>query len=997
MYDFIEVVSVEEVEETEDTYDITVEENHNFFANGILVHNCLGGVYAGDYWNHRENGSDAVLKAMRETTENMLSIFGDNWYGEVQWNYIKEQHELNQYVIKVCKEYNVEVVSTADAHFPSPERWKDRELYKRLGWKTGDSPIPDTVKELGYNLYPKNGDEMFREYYKTSRELGFEYDDEYVLQTIERTHEIAFSKVEDFIPDNSIRLPDFVVEEGKTADETLKEHVLKRLEEIGKRHDEEYLERTRKELRVIFNRGFSKYFLTKEAVVKESKALQLAGIARGSAAGSLVAYLLNITELNPLKWGTQFERFLRSDATDYPDIDFDTSLPMELKEHLIKKWGENNVVPISTVQKLKPKSLIKGVSKFYGVEYSEVNEVTKEMDKETIRPAKEKHGITTGQYEASYEDYLEFSKTLQNFMGKYPQVGEQIEKLANEPSAIGRHAGGVVIAQDLNRYMPLIASGDVVQTPWSEGQHIRHLEPMGFIKFDILGLKTLRIIEIAISKILKKENLKKVVEFRDIKNFYDNYLHADIIDTNDQKVWKHVFHEGRWAACFQLTEQGAQSFCQQIAPVNLIDLAIITSIYRPGPLGAGVDVKFNEARKDPKKIKYINDLHKQATEETLGFLIFQEQISLLSHLLGEDISLEDGNQLRKVLTKKGTGKEDKVKTELNEKFINGCLNKGMTREQGEELWNNMEFFSGYGFNKSHAVSYAFISFQCAYLFTYHPDEWISAYLEAESVKIDKLTKAVSVAKSLGYKVSAPDINESTNEWTCKNKTLYQPLSSVKGVKGDTPEAIMEHRPFSSIEDIIFNKEIAKKVLGKRQLDPLIKIGALDSLIDERFSGKKHFWACVTANPRNPKKLDELIYDDELRKMCDFEKDEMIENVFSLSGNYPLFEVVTEELINALLDEGIPPFTEYDPDCELHWFVGIKQEIKTTKRGKEYWELTCIDTNFLEKSIKVWSVDSNRDVFHTNKLYLVSKLEYDEKWGYSTGHKAPFYKSYRNVE
>lgn len=540
---------------------------------------------------------------------------------------------------------------------------------------------------------------MFKEYYRTSRELGFEYDDDFVLQTIERTHEIAFSKIEDFVPDNSIRLPDFVIEENKTANETLRDHVLARLEELGKRNDEEYLSRARKELRVIFDRGFSKYFLTMEAVVKESKEMQLAGGGRGSGAGSLVSYLLNITEIDPLRWGTQFERFLRSDATDYPDIDFDTSLPMLFKEHLINKWGENNVVPISTVQKLKPKSLIKGVSKFYGIEYSEVNEVTKVMDKETIRRAKDKHGISTGAYEATYEDYLEFSPSLQNFLEKYPQVGEQITKLANEPSAIGRHAGGVVIAQDLNRYMPLIASGDVIQTPWSEGQHIRHLEPMGFIKFDILGLKTLRIIEIAISKILKKENPRKVVEFKDIKKFYDDYLHADVIDTNDQKVWKHVFHEGRWAACFQLTEQGAQSFCQQVQPVSLIDLAIVTSIYRPGPLGAGVDKKYTEARRDAKKIRYINDLHKEATEETLGFLIFQEQIALLSHLLGEDISLEDGNQLRKVLTKKGTGKEDKVKTELFSKFINGCTNKGMTEEQANELWENMDFFSGYGFNK----------------------------------------------------------------------------------------------------------------------------------------------------------------------------------------------------------------------------------------------------------------------------------------------------------
>ena len=154
-------------------------------SKGVLAtSSCLGGIYAGDMWGNRDKGPEAVLEAMRYTTKRMLDIFGDNWYGEIQWNYIKEQHELNQYVIQVCDEFGVEIISTADAHFPSPERWKDRELYKRLGWKTGDSPIPDSVKELGYNLYPKNGDEMFKEYYRTSRELGFEYDDDFVLQTI---------------------------------------------------------------------------------------------------------------------------------------------------------------------------------------------------------------------------------------------------------------------------------------------------------------------------------------------------------------------------------------------------------------------------------------------------------------------------------------------------------------------------------------------------------------------------------------------------------------------------------------------------------------------------------------------------------------------------------------------------------------------------------------------------------------------------------------------
>ena len=294
-----------------------------------------------------------------------------------------------------------------------------------------------------------------------------------------------------------------------------------------------------------------------------------------------------------------------------------------------------------------------------------------------------------------------------------------------------RHAGGVVVAENLDSHMPLINSGGVRQTPWSEGQNVRHLEPMGFIKFDILGLSTLKMMEGAIEHILRRHHDTPEPTFLDVKKFYDEILHPDFIDTEDEKVYKNVFHKGKWAGIFQFTEAGSQNFCKRVKPRNLIDISAITSIYRPGPLSAGVHDEFMEAKAHPHRVEYLTPEVQKLTEETFGFMIFQEQIALIAHTLGKDLSLDEGNLLRKVLTKKGTGKSAKTKKVIYDKFIEGCTEKGINIDSAQTLWNNFEYFSGYGFNKSHAVSYSMLSYQCAWLFTYYPVEWMAAFLDKE--------------------------------------------------------------------------------------------------------------------------------------------------------------------------------------------------------------------------------------------------------------------------
>jgi DNA polymerase-3 subunit alpha len=263
-------------------------------AGIISTSACLGGVYAGCFWENRESGEEAVMQAMRETSEKMISIFGDRWYGELQWNSIPEQHELNQYIIRVCAEYDIKLISTADSHYPHPDAWRDRELYKRISWLGKKKPdwlsneLPESVDEIGYELYPKNGDQMWEAYKKYSAVAGVEYDDQLVLDSIKRTHHIATNMIEDFVPDNTVRLPDFVVPEGAdSADQALRalciQGLLDRSLESGDDlyKSTQYMERLDKELEVIERRGFAKYFLTMKAVSDKAQELSLVGPGRG--------------------------------------------------------------------------------------------------------------------------------------------------------------------------------------------------------------------------------------------------------------------------------------------------------------------------------------------------------------------------------------------------------------------------------------------------------------------------------------------------------------------------------------------------------------------------------------------------------------------------------------------------------------------------------------------------------------------------------------------
>jgi len=488
-------------------------------------------------------------------------------------------------------------------------------------------------------------------------------------------------------------------------------------------------------------------------------------------------------------------------------------------------------------------------------------------------------------------------------------------------------------------------------------------------------------LEGAIRHILRRHEGLEEPTFGDVKDWYDRHLDPNVLDLDNQKVYKNVFHKGRWAGVFQFTEKGAQGFCKKAKPTSIIDISAITSIYRPGPLSAKVHSHYIAAKKNPKGIKYLHPLVKEVTKETYGFLIFQEQIALLAHKLGKNLSLDEGNMLRKLLTKKGTtGKTYEKKKKIHNKFIEGCEEKGITTREAEKLWQTFEYFSGYGFNKSHAVSYSILSYQCAHLLTYYPVEWMAAFLDKEPE--GRKERAINIVRSLKYRIKRPTINKSGVVWEIDsdNKTLIQPLTSIKGLGEKAVEQILNHRPFGTVEELLFDEDIVYSKLNKKALDVMTRCGALDELVDERFAGLKHFWSAIAVDrPKKEKNLLENI--EAYRPEGDFTREEKMEYLTNLTGIYPVSEVVSDSTLKKINQNKIPSIGEYDKRLKVCWFIARECLQKKTKHGKIYWILRVIDRDSNSFDIKCWGINPNLDFVESNKLYM-AKLDHSDTWGFS---------------
>jgi len=952
----------------------------------LITTACLGGPMAYEVFRYLQqvefdelkpelldDGSlmEKIMLGIGNVYDQLTDAVGrDNVCLELQFNKLSAQHLVNRALMEFAQRTNTDdrLIVTCDSHYARPEHWKERELYKKLGWlnyKDYDpSALPQSEEDLKCELYPKNAKGVWESYRTTTEGMEF-YCDDIVRSAIERTHDIAHNEIDEIHPDCSMKLPSYVIPKEKTADQALMEMAKSALVERGLHTEPAYVARTVSELKVIKEKKFSEYFLTMKKIIDVAWQKQIVGPGRGSGAGSLVNYLLGITNIDPLEYGLLFERFLDPLRTEYPDIDTDVSDRDKLIDQLRDEFGTENVVPISNYNTFKLKSLIKDVSRFYGVEFKEVNIALSTLEKDVARGRRAMPEDDVS-FDITLEEALRYSERTRDFLEKYPDILEPINVLFKQNKSLGRHAGGVIVSERIAERMPLIVTKGEVQTPWIEGMTAKHLETFGWVKFDLLGLETLRIIEGAIGRILKKEGNQNPT-FEDVKAWYQEHMDPKKMDLKDPEVYRNVYHEGRFAGVFQCTQKGAQKLFQKAKPESIIDIATLTSIYRPGPLSAKVDRTYINAKQNPESVEYGHELIKEVLEPSYGCIVFQEQAMALCNVVAGIPKIEL-NKIRKMMKPSSGGDENVVNARaLQERFISGAIENGINKGIAQELYEKILYFAGYGFNASHAVSYAFISYYCAWMLTHYEEEWLTAYLEAASGSPKKLAKALSEVKALGYKIARVDINKSDTTWVCTEDKAFVPsFSSCKGIGNAAVYEIMQNRPYKNVEDLLWSEDGKWKhsKLNKRAMSVLIQLRAFDSMdLKAHFDSYKHFHDVVIDHWDKLKKstkkdpfrgmnfMKELLL--EGGDTSEWTMSEVASNSMNLLGTVNVEMLLPAEFLEKLQEKGVKSIDEFSGE-DIYWVLCLKAISKKTKNGKPYLLIEVLGNSGKKHRVFCWN-------------------------------------------
>lgn len=944
----------------------------------------------------------------------------ENVFAEVQFNKLAPQHLVNRALIEFSKRNGVKLTAAADSHYCRPELWLEREIYKKLGRMRFEdidaAMLPQSKDALKCELYPKNADQMWDSYKEYTAGMSF-YDDVVMKDAIERTHDIAYDMINEVKMNTSIKLPSFVIPPGQTSDGALVEACKEGLVRLGLDKKREYLERVKYELKIIKEKGFSQYFLLTKMIMDIAYDNMLVGAGRGSGAGSLVNYILGITQIDPMKYGLMFERFISLARNDTPDIDNDVSNRDKLLDLLRDKAGEKNVVPISNFMTLQLKSLVKDLSKLHKIDFQEVNEVTKDLLEEVMPKAND--GENKSLFSLKFDDCMEHSEKFRDFMAKYPKVAEPIKVLYKQNRAIGKHAGGVVICEDLDKKMPLIVVKGEMRTPWAEGMNMHCLEPLGFVKSDILGISTLRMIENCISLILKRHCGNPNPTWEDVKEWYEQNLHPSVLgEMDDAKVFDHVFERRRFADIFQYTNPQTQKYIHDFAPKSVRDLSMATAIYRPGPLAAKVDKMIIKARRENQIKKYEHPVIDALLESTFGFIVYQEQIMQLANQLA-GMSHADCDKLRKALLKRSVDKIDAKALEaieLGKQFVEGAEKNGFTgqavrdgkftgKSKAQELYDDIAAFAKYAFNYSHSLTYSVLSYQCCWLMTYFEPEWLCVYLQDNSTDDESKARAATEVRKLGYRIGKVDINESGNDWSLSKNgdTFYPSFRSIKGIGESAVEEIVQNRPYKNVHDLLWTEtgEWKHSKFNKRVLDALVKIEGFDSMNvvgnEGMFVSYRHMYHVLVENMEGikAKKLKkqkvvdassiEIVPDrflepkDRLERFVsqtadirDWTPQEKAEFHKELVGAVSPMSLVSPDTRRVLDEKGIKSIDDVPADGKKKaaWFIVMKGTMAYTKvASKPYVRLDVVGENGLVSRMFCWNLTNENDIPKSNTAYL----------------------------
>jgi DNA polymerase-3 subunit alpha len=772
----------------------------------IALSACLGGEVQSNILKDNYDKAKEVALLYKD-------IFKEGFYLELQNHGMDEQRKVNETNIKISKETGIPLVATNDVHYINQKDSKSHDILMCI--QTGK-----TVEDENRRRYPSD-----QFYLKSPEEMWDMFS--YIPEALENTIKISEECNYDYKFHES-KLPKFPLPEGADPYEYLKETCYKGLIE---RYDvfeclrnkelnyqdvnlivdksekaKEYVDRLEYELGIIKQMGYVDYFLIVWDFIRFSNENGIpTGPGRGSAAGSIVAYTLGITKIDPIKYSLLFERFLNPERVSMPDIDSDFCYErrQEVIDYVVDKYGVDNVSQIITFGTMAPRACIRDVGRAMNYPYAEVDKISKMIP--TML------GITI-------DKALELNPELKNEYDTNDRVRALIDvskDLEGLPRHSSTHAAGVVIAsKPLVEYVPLQKNEEMIVTQFG----MTTLEELGLLKMDFLGLRTLTVMNDAVKMIKENQGID---------------IDLDKIDFEDKEVYK-MLGEGKTAGVFQLESAGMTSFMKELKPDSLEDIIAGISLYRPGPMSE--IPRYVECKNNPDKVNYIAPELEDILDVTYGVMVYQEQVMEIVRKLG-GYSMGRSDMVRRAMSKK----KHKVMEEERKNFIYGitdengnvevpgCVRNGISEEAGNKIFDTMMDFASYAFNKSHAAAYAVVGYQTAYLMRYYPVETIAAMLNSVMGTAEKVSNYIKFAESQGIQVLPPDINESYSKFTVKGDSIRFGLAAIKNVGWNVVESIVKSRKekgkFTSLEDLI--DKIDLSAVNKRAIESLIKAGALD--------------------------------------------------------------------------------------------------------------------------------------------------------------------------
>ncbi len=720
----------------------------------------------------------------RNTARYYAGLFGPgNFFLELQDHGIPEQKKVVAALYQLSRELNLPLVATNDLHYIHKDQASVQDVLLCIQTAKVVSD-EQRMKFFGSEFYMKSGVEMARLFPQHPEALAN------TLAIAEKCRlDFAFG---DF------HLPHFKVPPGYTAETHLSELAWQKFTRKYGEQSPALVERLSYELDVINKMGFASYFLIVQDLVNWAKENHIAvGPGRGSAAGSLVSYVIGITNIDPIKYDLLFERFLNPERVSMPDIDIDFCYEKRDRviDYIVRRYGEDRVAQIITFGTMAARAAIRDVGRALNISYGDVDKIAKMIPAElgvTIERALHISPDLIQAYETDYDTR------------KLIDIARALEGMPRHASV---HAAGVVIGKEpLSHLLPLQKTSDGhVITQFSK----ETVEEIGLLKMDILGLRTLTVIERA------REIIAKI---------HGVILDLENIPLDDQKVYR-LLAEGDTIGVFQLESEGLRRLLTEMKPSRFEDLIAVIALYRPGPLGSGMVEDFIKCKHGQQEIEYMHPLLEDILQETYGVMLYQEQVMKVAGRVA-DFTMGEADELRRAMGKK---KPQEIMKQRN-KFLAGAANKGIDEEIAGRMFDIMEHFAGYGFNKSHSAAYALISYQTAYLKTHYPEEFMCAFLSSVIDYQDKISLYLKEVQKLGIHILPPDINQSFENFSVAPDGIRFGLGAIKNVGLKAVQSIVSLRkvePFTSFFD--FCRRVDSGLINKRAMEHLILAGCFDSM------------------------------------------------------------------------------------------------------------------------------------------------------------------------